>query len=106
MNFYVTIGIVLVAIWIAVIYISAEMRRVVQINARITQEGIEEIVKQLQKTNALLKELQNIDFYIEDGKIKNTRNLYVKGWSKPVNENPFEELKKAEELIKSKRENV
>lgn len=106
MNFYVGFGIVLVAIWIAAIYISTEIRRVVQINARITQEGTEEIVKQLQKTNALLSELQNIDFYVEDGKIKNTRNLYVEGWSKPVNDNPFEGLKKVEELVKNKKEKV
>ncbi len=105
MNSYVVVGLVLVAIWIASIYVINEMKRVVQINARITQEGAEEIAKQLRETNQLLKEIRDIEFVIDEEKIKNARYIPVRGWDKSFNENPFEDLRKAEEKInRSKNE--
>lgn len=80
MNSYVLVGLVLIAIWVASIYLINEVKRIVQINARITQEGAEEIVKQLQETNQLLKEIRDIEFVIDEEKIKNARYIPVKGW--------------------------
>ena len=100
MNLYVAVGVLLIAIWIASIYLINEIKRVVQINARITQEGAEEISKQLREANQLLKEIRDIEFEVEDGKIRNIRNIPIKGWSHSYVENPLAELTKSEEKIK------
>ena len=101
MNLYVAVGVLLIAIWIASIYLINEIKRVVQINARITQEGAEEISKQLREANQLLKEIRDIEFEVEDGKIRNIRNIPIKGWNQSYVENPLAELTKSEEKIKN-----
>ncbi len=101
MNLYVYIALAVVVIGVACLYAFLEIKRIVVIHARITQEGSEEIVKRLIETNQLLKEIRDIEFVISDDQIKNSRYIPKKNWDHSFNEKPFESLRKTEENIKA-----
>jgi len=102
MNIYIAIGLVAVALWVAVTYIELKIDGLINENMRRIENRASEVTRLLEETNALLKEIKEIEFEIDGSDIKN-KNKFKKNIANLYKyEHPFKKLNEVEAKIKDK----
>jgi hypothetical protein len=101
MSNYWFFGVFLVALYIGVLWVTLEIKRSTELNAKVARESIDVLSKELKEMRQVLLEIRDVEFEVEGKRVRNTKLLPHYNPSVQTGEEPFARLNRVEDELKN-----